>query len=191
MKVKNKKSKTYQCWQDMQQRCYNPNCKKYSIYGARGIKVCDRWLESFSNFLEDMGEKPDGFSIDRIDNNGDYSPENCKWATPKEQALNRRTNRFIEYNGERLTVTQWADKLGMVHNVLRKRLELGWTLEKALSSARYNAKCFTEDEKELILKDIIDNKLTQHEAAQKYKVSQGAISKWKLRKDQTWQQKMT
>jgi hypothetical protein len=86
----------YKIWSDMKRRCLNSNCKAYKNYGGRGIKVCDRWLESFNNFLEDMGERPEGLSIDRINNDGNYEPSNCKWATNKEQINNRRTSKKKE-----------------------------------------------------------------------------------------------
>lgn len=84
------KSPTYQSWAAMKARCLNPGRAKYADYGGRGIKVCDRWLGSFSNFLADMGERPEGMTLDRIDNDGDYGPGNVRWATPKEQRANQR-----------------------------------------------------------------------------------------------------
>lgn len=96
------KTPTFSIWATMKSRCSNPNVDSYPHYGGRGIKVCDRWNDSFVNFLNDMGEKPTGMSLDRIDNNGGYSRENCKWATMKEQSANTRRKRISQFGDEEL-----------------------------------------------------------------------------------------
>lgn len=128
------KSPTYITWDSMIQRCQNPNNTYFEYYGGRGIKVCDRW-ESFENFLEDMGERPNGKTLDRYpDKDGDYCPPNCRWATRKEQANNRRSNRWLAFNGKKMTVSQWADELKMNPLTLRNRLNNCWSVEKALTT---------------------------------------------------------
>lgn len=114
-------------------RCCNPKSQVYENYGGRGITVCERWLESFENFFADMGVCPTGLSIDRIDNDGPYSPENCRWATDKEQGRNKRTCRFLEMNGERLPLSEWAERLGIPENTIRNRLRRGWSDERTLT----------------------------------------------------------
>ena len=126
------KTRTHRIWQAMLTRCRNPRAPNFQHYGGRGIKVCERWLE-FENFYADMGECPENFSIDRIDVNGDYAPENCRWASRKEQANNTRSNVFFEFNGERLTRTQWEEKLGMGKTTLRNRLRSGVSVADALT----------------------------------------------------------
>lgn len=128
------KSREYHSWTNMKYRCYNVNNPSYAKYGGRGIKVCDRWLgrHGFVNFYKDMGDRPIYTSIDRIDNNGDYTPENCRWATREEQQNNTRRCRLIEYNGRTQNLTQWARELSINPNTLTKRLNKGWSIERAL-----------------------------------------------------------
>lgn len=120
----------------MKARCINEKHPQYKNYGGRGVIVCERWMKSFISFIEDMGRKPDvGYSIERIEVNGNYEPLNCKWATTKEQSNNKRTSIFLEYNGIRLTLTQWADKLGINRQTLHERLKRGYTTEQVLERA--------------------------------------------------------
>lgn len=120
--------KLYKTWQGMKNRCYNKKCISYKHYGGRGIKVCDRWLgaQGFDNFLEDMGEKPSSeYSLDRINTDDDYRPENCRWATWEEQENNRRTNIYYEYMGAKMTLPQWSKKLGIAYGTLLYRRKRG------------------------------------------------------------------
>lgn len=123
----------YSCWRGMLQRCENSKSKDFKRYGARGITVCQRW-KSFEAFLEDMGEKPDGLTIERIDTNGNYEPSNCKWATPKQQARNRRDNVILQFNGQSKTVAEWADETGLERKTLEYRIRVGWDVAKALTT---------------------------------------------------------
>ncbi len=122
-------SPTFIRWRSMKSRCYYPKNVGYPNYGGRGIKVCDRWLgeHGFENFLADMGEAPSReYSLDRIDVNGDYTPENCRWATWKEQSNNKRNSRLITHNGRSLTIPQWCDELGFNVNVAYNRYWHGY-----------------------------------------------------------------
>ena len=104
------RTKEYKCWQKLKERCYNPNCKEYKNYGGRGINVCKEWINSFQCFINDMGNKySEKHSIDRINVNGNYCKENCRWATSKEQSNNRRNNVIFIYNGISKTQNQWAE----------------------------------------------------------------------------------
>ncbi|MDQ1281602.1 MAG: hypothetical protein QG670_2867 [Thermoproteota archaeon] len=125
---------------NMMQRCYNPKHKSYPQYGGRGITVCDEWINNLPSFYEwavASGYK-DNLTIDRIDNNGNYCPENCKWSTSIEQGNNQRTNRHITYQGKTLTPTQWGRELKIAVHLIRNRIfKLGWTVEKTfLTPAR-------------------------------------------------------
>lgn len=128
------KSPTYNSWRSMNQRCNDINNPIYSYYGGRGINVCERW-KIFTHFLEDMGERPKGKSLDRINNELGYFPENCRWATRSEQARNRRDTHLISYNGETKSITSWAEDLGMNRLTLRERIvDMNWDIEKALTT---------------------------------------------------------
>jgi hypothetical protein len=127
------KTPAYSVWAHMRGRCQNPNNRAYQYYGARGITVCERW-ETFENFLADMGHPSPNQEIERIDNDQGYSPDNCRWASKREQQNNRRTNRLITYEGRTQTIAQWAREIGKPFNVVRKRLISGWPLSEVLSS---------------------------------------------------------
>lgn len=115
-------------------RCTNPNSKSYHNYGGRGIIVCDRWRHSLANFIADMGDRPEGATLDRIDNDGPYSPENCRWATIDEQARNKRCNHLITYNGETLIIRDWELRIGLPPGTLRRRIdESGWSIDRAMT----------------------------------------------------------
>lgn len=129
-----KRTQTYEAWRHMRKRCENPRHPYYADYGGRGIEVCERWRH-FAGFFADMGECPKGLTLDRIDNSLGYSPENCRWTTRKVQQNNRRTNRLLTHRGRTLTVTQWADHLGVGKTTLFQRLRYGWSVEKALTRA--------------------------------------------------------
>lgn len=129
------RSPEYRAWTMMKTRCLNTNNEKYPLYGGRGITICKEWQDSFDAFLADMGERPSSaHSLDRIDTDGHYEPENCRWATASEQAINRRTTRWVEVGGERLNLQQWADRLGADPQTISDRLERGWSAERAVTT---------------------------------------------------------
>jgi lambda repressor-like predicted transcriptional regulator len=126
----------YNCWIGFKGRCYNHNTTRFHRYGGRGITVCDRWLESFENFFEDMGPMPfKGASIGRLDNDGPYCPDNCRWETLEQQANNTSKSHYLTHNGETLTVAQWARKLGLNAGTIYVRLARGKSIEAALATA--------------------------------------------------------
>ncbi len=116
---------TYSSWVSMKERCSNPKATRFEHYGGRGIRVADRW-QSFDNFLADMGERPPGTTLDRIDNNGNYEPGNCRWATLKEQQRNRNVSILITYKGETKTLHEWSQIVGLTWQCLKGRYERGW-----------------------------------------------------------------
>lgn len=125
----------WRVWINMIQRCTNPKHNSYPDYGGRGIKVCQRWLgpDGFANFYADMGPRPSrNYEIDRINNDGNYEPTNCRWATRKEQTRNQRNNRLLTHQGRTMCLTAWAEEVGISKNVLHGRLSYGWPLERAL-----------------------------------------------------------
>lgn len=124
----------YGVWQAMINRCHNPNVDRFRDYGGRGIKVCDRWRGSFQAFFDDMGDRPsDDHQIDRIDNDGDYEPGNCRWVPRKDQQRNKRNNHLIEWKGETRTLVEWAAFLGISRKALSWRIHSGWTIEEAFT----------------------------------------------------------
>jgi hypothetical protein len=124
----------YAIWNNLISRCTNPKNTRYARYGGRGIGVCERWAADFVNFLADMGRRPSSaHSIDRIDNDRGYSPDNCRWATRKEQCRNRASSRFIEFAGASRTAAEWAELIGVSQTTLHARLKAGWTVERALT----------------------------------------------------------
>ena len=139
--------KTYSSYSKMISRVYNPRHISYQRYGHQGIVVCDRWLESYLNFLEDMGERPEGTSLERIDNNKGYFPENCKWASRTEQQRNRRNTIYVEFNGEKRKLIELIEeenncykslglKYRLTYNLVYSRIKAGWGTKKALMPIR-------------------------------------------------------
>ena len=131
--ARGKNSKTYTLWVHMKGRCENPTYADFHAYGERGIKVCSRW-QTFENFLMDIGEKQEGRSLGRIDNNGSYSKENCRWETPKQQARNRRSTTFLTIKGETKPAPEWCEIMGIPYRRYRSRLRRGWPIERIFST---------------------------------------------------------
>jgi hypothetical protein len=123
---------TYKSWRSMKERCYLSSSKDYKDHGAKGITVSEEWMD-FSAFYRDMGERPAGMTLGRIDKSKSYCKENCKWQTTSERTNNTSVSRYIEYNGERKTIAQWARELGKSRQSIRYRLEAGWSIEDILS----------------------------------------------------------
>lgn len=124
-------------WTAMKSRCTNPKNKAFKHYGGRGIQFCERW-GSFKNFLTDMGDRPEGKTLDRKDVNGNYTPSNCKWSTQSEQCINRRGITAYKINGENLTIRQWSERLAVSITTLKARLSRNWPLDRVFSPLHQN-----------------------------------------------------
>jgi hypothetical protein len=125
------KTPIYNVWNAMIGRCHNPNSKAYSEYGGRGIHVCEKW-RSFTGFYEDMGDRPEGATLERVDNNKGYSPDNVVWADRNTQARNKRNNVLLTVNGETRCLTEWSELTGIKVATLWARVKRGWTAEQVV-----------------------------------------------------------
>lgn len=131
-----KRTPTYKTWRSMVERCGNPGHSGFDRYGGAGITICDKW-KSFPGFLEDMGERPEGTSLDRINNDLGYSKENCRWASYKQQQRNKRTNVMVTINGETKCVGEWSELSGISFQALRYRIARGWSEDRLLSPVEF------------------------------------------------------
>lgn len=133
-RARGRRSATYQSWDNMKARCLNPNNLRHKDYGGRGITVCQRWMDSFEAFLEDMGPRPKGCTLDRIDNSLGYSKDNCRWADNRTQANNKRTNRTVSYMGQSKPIGQHCRDHNLNYETVRSRLNRGWDIDRALGT---------------------------------------------------------
>lgn len=127
-------TRTLSIWKKMRRRCTDPKEHNYARYGGRGIKVCDRWMESVENFVADMGLCPDGMTLDRIDSDGNYEPGNCRWATMLTQSRNRTNNVILEHGGRRMCMSEWAVETGIRIGTLWWRHKAGWDAARILTT---------------------------------------------------------
>lgn len=133
-------TKTYRSWAAMIRRCTSDKSNRYQYYMAKGIKVCDEW-RTFTNFLKDMGERPEGKSLDRIDNSKGYYKENCKWSTPKEQSLNRTSNILFTYDNRTMAAKEWAKEFNLPYEKVLNRIKRGLTGDAVFFRGNYRKKC--------------------------------------------------
>jgi len=175
-------TRAYRDWVSMRQRCNNPNNKKYHRYGGRGIMVDKRW-ESYTNFLEDMGERPEGKQIDRIDNSGNYTKENCRWATPRENSRNKYDTHIVEYRGKMAPLIELIEKSGISYQTVISRIKVGWDLERALTQKPFKPA-------EHLMKKVTDGKTIYEsisQAAREYGVATPTVQYWLKNKKQHWE----
>lgn len=184
------RSSEYAIWQSAKQRCENPNVDGYKYYGGRGIKMCERWRESFLNFYEDMGPRPsEHHSIERKNRDGDYEPDNCIWADRIAQANNKSTNVNLTYQGKTQTVAQWARELNMRYQTIQDRLAKNLPIEEVLSTRRLDEIVLTYDGQSLTVKEwsekinvptaIIRKRLAKGMSVDKVLAS-GSLKGWRL-----------
>lgn len=180
----------YKTYRGMVSRCYNKHHPSYHRYGERGIKVCDRWLKSFENFLKDVGGKPNkNYTLDRKDNDGHYEPSNCRWATQKQQCNNFSNNHIVEYENKEYTISELADKIGVKQNTLTYRLRRGWSLHEAVQGKR--EKTFNQPYKDKLSKSEFINMLDGiyvggekiRDTSKKFSVSESNLSRIVRRQD--------
>jgi hypothetical protein len=135
------KTDIFVIWQGIKDRCYNEKGNHWNSHGKRGIKVYEEWIHSFEKFelyIKTLGIRPEGYTLDRINNDGDYEPHNLRWASPRTQANNTRSNRIIEFKSKRMTMAEWAREINISYKTLATRLYDGWSIEKALSTPTLN-----------------------------------------------------
>jgi hypothetical protein len=137
----------------MRARCSNPKSDNYAYYGGRGIKVCDRWISSYENFLADMGIRPKGHTLEREDVNGNYDPGNCSWLDQKKQARNTRTSSLYTMNGETLCLAEWVERFNAKYSMVHLRLQRGYGIREALQAPARITKTLTFDGRTLSLRD--------------------------------------
>lgn len=125
---------TYNSWRSMRVRCYDPKTPSWPNYGGRGVRVCERW-ESFNNFLADMGDRPEGTTLDRIDSDKDYEPGNCQWSSRTVQNQNKSNVRHLTLDGETFCLAEWSRRTGICESTIQMRLKKGWSIERALLAA--------------------------------------------------------
>lgn len=138
------RSPTYNSWANMRQRCGNPKHPDYHNYGARGIRVCERWADSFENFLADMGERPEGMTLERSDTDGHYEPGNCCWATMQAQMHNIRRNLWITYKGEQMILADWSRRLGVDAGTLRREFLKNGSLDQSIEGRNIDVHSCTD-----------------------------------------------
>jgi len=190
MNIKNK-TPEYFAWMGMKNRCLNPKAQGFRYWGGRGIKICDRWMV-YENFLEDMGPRPTPkHSLDRINNNGDYEPSNCRWATIDEQNRNKRTNIWMTFRGKTMLPIDWSKELGICIETLEGRLRRGWSHEKTLSTpvldhsevsrGESNGRAKLTEKDVSTIRDLLNTGLSQREIGERFGVTQVMVSRIKLR----------